>query len=279
MTPSANYPLTLNQLALFPVYASRAAAESAGLTVPAFNASLPIKPWVDPNGAAGGTYNVFDSTSPSTGYIVQLTVPKSSAALNLPGGDTYSAYVALPTDALEYSPFGLVGPVSPDTVCLEADAQALATLFTALYGQTVSVVDHTASGVYRVVYGTDPRRQWGFQVAGGPSFSYAQSFIEAQAMHGVGAPGHWALTSNNGKPATMIPTWIQDFPPTTPQPGELTAPTPIRALLPGEAIQPTPGQFPGSNEFQVVDLAAQITAIEAQIAQLQATLAQLQAQA
>ena len=270
------YPIS--DLYLFTNYADRAAYLAAvGAQAPPFNPVLPIKGWADP--APGGQpYLMFDSTAPPS-YTVEVTVPASAAGVvNLPGAYSYPAYVEAPTDAQEMGPYGSIGLVNPDTVCLQADAQALANEFTTLYGKTVTVVDNTAKGIYFVVYGTDPRRQWGLQVAGGPLFDYAQSFIEAAAEFGVGAPGHWTLVSNNGTPPTMLPSWVQDPQATVAPANPVTLPVPIRALLSNERIelvQPAGDPLFEPPTWMVVrtDMQPAIT-----LAQVQALVAQYNAQ-
>ena len=109
--------------------------------LPPFDATQPLKGWADPS-PAGQPYLVFDSTAAATGYISQMTLTAAQASqLNLPGVYNYPAYVAPPTDAVEVGPYGPIGTVSPDQVCLQADAQAVANEIAPLYpGQTISVV-------------------------------------------------------------------------------------------------------------------------------------------
>ena len=260
------YPIS--DLYLFPSYMDRAAYLAAvGTQAPPFNPALPVKEWVDP--APGGQpYLMFDASASPT-YTVELAIPASAAgAVNLPGTYHYPAYAQTSTDAQMVGPYGSIGPVSPATICLQADAQTLATEFTALYGKTVTVVDNSAAGIYHVVYGTDPRKQWGLQVAAGPIFDFAQEFIEAAAEFGVGAPGHWTLASNNGNPPTMLPGWVQD-PQVTDAPADaVTLPVPIRPLLPNEQFRLVPPADPLFEQaiWMVVrtDLQPAITLVEVQ---------------
>ena len=114
-------------LDLFPVYATRAACQQAtGQQAPPFDATQPIKGWANP-APSGDPYLVFDSTAAATGYVSQISLPAAQAAqLNLPGIYNYPAYVSPPTDAVEVGPYGPIGQVSPDQVCMQADAQAVA---------------------------------------------------------------------------------------------------------------------------------------------------------
>jgi len=260
-------------LNLFPAYATRAAYQQAtGQQPPPFDPSQPPKGWADP-APNGQPYLVFDPTAAVTGYVSQLTLtPAQAAELNLPGTYNYQAYVSPPTDAVEVGPFGPIGQVSPDQVCLQSDAQAIANQIAPLYpGQTISVVQEN-NGVFHYVYGLDPRRQWYIQI--GNVAVLAQDLVEAQNVHGLGAPGHWALQS-----AEL--TWVQDTPVTVAPANAVTVPVPIRPLLPNEQIVHLPGslfnqagtwvvertdmpqpQQPETDDQQFADVKAMLTAIQ-----------------
>jgi hypothetical protein len=275
---------SIANLDLFPAYADRAAYLSAtGNQAPPFNAALPIKPWEDPNASATlpMVYSIFDAGANPPGAVT-LTVPAAAVRVNLPGAYVYSAYVQTPTDAELMGPFGFLGLINPDTVCLQAAAQALANIFTTLYGKTVSVVDSTTTGELYVVYGNDPRRQWGLQVLNGVFLGYAQSYITAQNIDGAGAPGSWSLASNNGTPPTLLPTWTQTPQTTVAPPNAVTLPVPIRALLPTESFV-NAGAVSGSPLENAQWLVANSANIPAPppvvtLAQVQALVAQYNAQ-
>lgn len=261
----------ISDLDLFTNFATRAAyLAGMGKQAPPYNPALPIKGWADP-APTGQPYNVFDTT---LGQVVQMSVPASSAGVNLPGVYNYPPFVAVPTDATEWGPFGEIGQVQPNTVCMQAAAQALAAAIAPLYpGKTVSVVDSTSMGIFRVVYGQDPRRQWGITVSpGGPAFTFAEALLELTYANGVGAPGHFAIVS--GKL-----TWLADTPVTTAPAGAVTVPVPIGPLPPGCTFQfvnddPSQPLF-GSPIWMVVQTAA-VPAIT--LAQVQALVAQYNAQ-
>jgi len=264
----------ISLLNLFPVYATRAAYQQAtGQQAPPFDPSQPLKGWADP-APSGQPYLVFDSTAAATGYVRQITLtPAQAAQMNLPGIYNYPAYISPPTDAIEVGPYGPIGSASPDQVCLQADAQTIANQIAPLYpGQSISVVQEN-TGIYHYVYGLDPRRQWYIQV-GNQAFN-AQVLIEAQNIHGVGAPGHWALTSTGLN-------WISDPPVTVAPANAVTIPVPIRPLLPNEQIVHLPGslfdqagswvvertdlpqpQQPETEDQQFADVKGMLTAIQA----------------
>jgi len=228
---------------------------------------------------------MFDSTAVATGYVSRMTLtPAQAAQLNLPGAYNYPPYVSPPTDAVEMGPYGPIGQASPDQVCLQADAQAIANQIAPLYpGQTISVVQEN-NGLFHYVYGLDPRRQWYIQI-GNQAFN-AQALIEAQNSHGAGAPGHWALAPLPSSPVTTPQlNWVQDAPVTAAPANAVTIPVPIRPLLPNEQIvrlpgslfnqagswvvertdlaQPGPGGTqPETEDQQFADLKAMLTAIQ-----------------
>jgi hypothetical protein len=263
----------ISTLDLFPVYATRAAYQQAtAQQAPPFNPSQPLKGWADP-APNGQPYLVFDSTAGATGYVSQMTLATVQAAqLNLPGAYNYAPYVSPPTDAVEVGPFGPIGPASPDQLCLQADAQAIANQIAPLYpGQSITAVQEN-TGLFHYVYGLDPRRQWYIQV-GNQAFN-AQALIEAQNGHGIGAPGHWAVTSAGLN-------WISDQPVTVAPLNAVTIPVPIRPPLPNEQIVHLPGSLfnqagswvvertdlpqpsqPETNDQQFADLKVMLTAIQ-----------------
>jgi hypothetical protein len=233
----------ISLLDLFPGYSTRAAYQQAtGQQAPPFDATQPVKGWADPS-PSGQPYLVFDPTAAATGYVSQITLtPAEAAQLNLAGVYNYPAYVSPPTDAQEVGPYGPIGAVSPDQVCLQADAQSVANQIAPLFpGQSISVVQQNG-GVFHYVYGLDPRRQWYIQV--GNTAYLAQELIEDMYSHGVGAPGHWAMAQAAGAPAGQSALmWVYDPPVTAAPANAVTIPVPIRALLPNEKIVNLPGSL------------------------------------
>ena len=112
-------------------------------------------------------------------------------------------------------------------------------------------------------------------LAAGVSIGWAQAFIEASAVSGVGAPGHFAA---QGKGIV----WVPDAAVATAPPNAVTVPPPIRALLANEqfGLYP-PGPFgswmvirtdleqtPPTTDQTLAALAAAIAALQVQVAQL-----------
>lgn len=227
----AQYPISL--LNLFPVYATRSAYQQAsGQQAPPFDPAQPVKGWADP-APDGQPYVVFDPGALVSGYVSQLAVPAAQASkVNLPGTYVYPSYVTLPTDAMQVGPYGPIGQVSPDQVCLQSDAQKIADEIAPLFpGQPISVLQEKTA-VFQYVYGNDPRRQWFIQV--GNTVYLAQTLIEMKNAHGVGAPGHWTL-------GTAGLVWTYDAPVTAAPANAVNLPAPIRPLLPNEQIVHLPG--------------------------------------
>lgn len=258
------YPIS--DLYLFTNYVDRAAyLAAAGTQAPPFNPALPIKGWADPS-PGGQPYLMFDAGAPPA-YTVELSVPASAAGtVNLPGAYGYPTYAETPTDAILAGPYGPIGPIPANEVCIEADARAMANAIAPLYpGKTVTAADNSNAGIFHTVYGKDPRRQFGIAVDGVLKIPYAQSLIEAAAEYGVGAPGHWAMLPLAGQDASFppAPTWVQDTPVTAASANAVTLPVPIRPLLPDEQFQLVAPSNPlfGQAAWMVVrtDLAPAIT--------------------
>jgi hypothetical protein len=269
----------ISTLDLFPVYASRAAYQQAtGNQAPPFDPSRAPQYWEDPSqpGKSGiVTYLIVDTTNAATGYLGQLTITAASAAsVNLPGVYTYPPYVSAPTDAIEVGPFGTVGTASPDAVCLQPDAQAVANAIAKLFPGLTPTVAQENNRVYHYTYGVDQRRVW-YILVGTQSF-LAQSLIEAQYSHGIGYPGSFQL-QNGGV------VWVAGTPVTQPPASQQAVAVPIRQLLPNETIAHVPGsnplfdqagtwvversdmpqpQQPETNDQQFADLKAMLTAIQ-----------------
>jgi hypothetical protein len=268
----------LSTLDLFPVYASRAAYQQAtGNQAPPFDSTRAPQYWEDPSEAGKSgtvTYLIVDTANPATGYLGQLTITAAAAArVNLPGIYIWPPYVSAPTDAIEVGPFGTVGAASPDAVCLQADAQAVANAIAPLFPGVTPTVAQDNNGVYHYTYGVDPRRVWYVQV-GTRSF-IAQGLIEAEYSHGVGYPGSFQLQNS-------AVVWVAGTPVTQPPATQLAVAVPIRQLLPNEQIAEVPpsnplfGQptfvversdlpqptVPETDDQQFADLKAMLTAIQ-----------------
>ena len=259
-------------LGLFPNYATRAAAQSAGVYVGAYNEALPVKGWADPSGT-GGNYSYFDPTAESTGYVSELFIPPSQAAVyNLPGIAYFPPPVYLPCIVTQG---GYSNDLS-DVVCNESDAQTMLTTLQnyepALFPNKTLTLKEDQGGMFPIQYAaTETRRKWMILV-NGVSIGPAQAYIMDMNKFGVGAPINWVMEF--GEPQAVEVTQVQTAPT-----GAVVLPMPIRALLPGESIQPLPSKPPGAIAWSVVNQAEQLTAAQANYetvkAQYEAAIAEL----
>lgn len=226
------------------------------------------------------TYLVEQTSSPETGYLGTVTLPCAQAAhVNLPGPYTYDPYIPPPTDAIEASPFGTIGPANPAVMCSLADAQLVVQGIASLYpGMTLAIVQQN-SGIFHFVYNRTPNRAWIITVANSSGvvekqFPAAQ-LVAAMYSHGKGFPMAWSLL--NG-----VPNCTPGTPPATCAPGFV--PMPLRPLLPNEVIVAIPDDSlfnPQGAVFVVqrTDLMQQASPqpVEAQLAAAQTQIGQLAA--
>ncbi|MDE2097860.1 MAG: hypothetical protein KGL39_11475 [Patescibacteria group bacterium] len=249
-------------LALFTVYATAAAAQSAGVTSDPYDPTKPLKGWVMPAGSqqpdADGdvTFTVFDpnaavnaaavksaiaATQGAYGQLTTIKMPLAQAlALNLPGAFYPPMPSPLPCSVDEYGPYGEI-PQSPfevsASVCLQADAQAMVNQIWAqcFPSQTPPPVTQAfvqgTSTVWWEFYAGELRRAWVFYIPGvsGGNPINCQAMITLANKWGVGAPVQWSLVSG-----ALQCKFAQ--PPAVAPAGETTVLTPVRPLLPNEVL-------------------------------------------
>jgi hypothetical protein len=110
--------------------------------------------------------------------------------------------------------------------------------------------------MFPIVYPTgETRRKW-WLLVNNASIGYAQQYIEDANKFGLGAPILWVMVS--GEPQAEEIAQVQTAPA-----GAVVLPMPIRALLPGESIQPLPSKPPGTIAWSVTNQAEQLTAAQA----------------
>lgn len=250
-------------VATTPSITARAACLAlTGKQAPPANASMPEQDWFDP-APAGAPYLIFND-----GVAQEVPIPPAIAGVpNLPGAYDFPPYasVAVPSLAV-WVPW--LTEVSPDDICTQEAAQALANTLAPLYkGCTLTVVDNTSNGAsWSINYAPaeavgDMRRMYGISITGAIALmlDYAQNLIRAASyQYGVGSPGSWSLPTS-GPP---VPVWTSMPQNTACAPGPAT-PVPIRALLPNEQFQVVPPSNPlfGKAGWMVVrtDLSPTIT--------------------
>ena len=246
MTQQPSQPqYDVSNLYLFPVYSTRAYYQTAtGQQAPPYDATKPIKQWADPS-PSGAPYLFVDPAAQATDFLNQVTIPAALASLvNLPGAYSYPAAVYPPTDAQQMGPFGPVGTVSPDQVCMQADAQEIASEIASLVGVAPTVAQYN-NNTYHYVYGQDPRRQW--WITFGNYSLLAQALIELKIYHGIGSPGHWTWDGKGGL------NWVYDAPVIAAPAGATVTPIPVRALLSNEKLILIPPAMPTSQAQIMVE--------------------------
>lgn len=170
---------------------------TAGLPAP--NPNRPKKAWADPQASATDpmTYQAWNG-SDTEPALVPLIVLAAHRFANLPGDrPVFPKYVPAPTVA-SGPPLGL----SPATI-----APWLATLdqikaFAALIPGTT----YAPALLGEIIYGAETRRVYELTYPSGQK-QFAGDLLTAQNSGGIGAPGHWDVSSG-------VPVWVVDPAPT-----------------------------------------------------------------
>jgi hypothetical protein len=166
-------------------------------------------------------YTVVDLASATMQQMVMSAA--EACTVNIPGAYVYPPYVIAPTDATRGG-----APVLPSWLSLQSQAQDFMTLF----GGS-GLVDAGITPINPIIYPADePRRMWNFTLHGIPI--NAGMLLASEYAHGVGAPGHWDVSSGS-------PVWISAPPaPTGLDDTRAPRPLPVRNLLPGEQLIASP---------------------------------------
>jgi hypothetical protein len=215
-----------SDLALFTTYTRASYLAAFGQQAPAWDPSRVRKSWFDstvdtsdPSNVA--VYKVISIDSTGNWGVHQMLMPASEAAsVNLPGAVTYPPYSVPPTQVTSGG-----SPINPNYLSLQSDAQAL---MTALGG--TGLLAESGNSVFPIIYpASEPRRIWDFVIDG--QLVNAGALLLAQNANGIGAPGHWDLTSGE-------PVWKADpAPPTGENDARPPRWIPVRDLLPNEKLQ------------------------------------------
>jgi hypothetical protein len=218
----------IQDLALFKNYTRDSYLGAFGVQAPAWDPARLKKSWFDstvstsdPSNVA--VYKIVGRDASGNNYAIkQMVIPAQEAAtVNLPGAITYPPYVVAPTGVTRAG----VG-INPNYLSLQADAQALMTLF----GATQIMDEGTGSAIFPVVYPPDePRRMWNVIFKGQPL--NAGLLLLQQNANGEGAPGNWDWSSSD-------PVWIAAPPaPTGLNDTRQARDMPVRDLLANEKFQ------------------------------------------
>ena len=207
--------------------------QAFGVPAPNWDPSWPAQYWFDSSVDVSKPDNmaVYESVQNqgAAASIVQVHYPAARAAVvNIPGLNTYPAYVIAPTDAK------LGGnPMNPELLSTREDALALA----AVLGIPPSKVVETSMGLQVSYPPTEFRRMNAIMYGGTGGFTgipmFAGELLKQQNAKGVGHSGSWNLT-----PQGAVWTSTPDGPDgiTAGQPTTIV-PVPVRPLLENERIQ------------------------------------------
>jgi len=215
---------TIQDLALFKTYSRDSYRAAFGVEAAAYDPSRLMKSWFDstvdvsdPSNVA--VYRVVAQNQSGNGILRQMVMPAQEAAtVNLPGAIQYPPYIVAPTLATRGGSI-----LNPIYLSLQSDAQSL---MTELGGTNLQQEDLTS---FPASYPAgEARRQWSFLVQG--QAVNVGALLLMRNAHGVGAPGHWDVSSPQ-------PLWVPD--PPAPTGADDTRPPramPVRDLLPNEQL-------------------------------------------
>lgn len=219
---------SVQELALFKTFTRETYRSTFGVDAPAYDPGRVIKTWFDStvdtsDPANVAVYKTLAKNSNGEWALRQLVLPAvEAAAVNLPGGISYPAYVVPPTGATRGG-----GSINPNYLSLESDAR---TLLHEVGGE--ALMEDGISAVFPISYPPDePRRMWAIVFSGKPV--NVGMLLWTRNAKGVGSPGRWDASSGE-------PVWVAD----SPAPAGLSdqrppREMPVRDLLPNEKLQTT----------------------------------------
>ena len=228
----------ISKLALFSEFSRAGVLAATGDDPPTGNPNLRPKDWWDDSakGLDGTvTYLYIDNSINGSPKVGQFTIPAAEAAKpNIAGVHSFPARVIAPTNATVQG-FGTSNPVPAVTLSLYSEALMLATA----WGLGKDAVVEEQLSAFSYVYPPEEMRRKYDVLWNGVSLNVGQ-FLDEMNKNGVGAPGHWDLTSVSGGP-----NWISDVPPV--QTFTLAPwPMPIRPLMANEALKTSQSLFAGA---------------------------------
>jgi hypothetical protein len=215
-------------LALFQTFTRDRYRSVFGVEAPAWDPSRPGKAWFDStvDGSMPGNvaaYKMVDRDASGVWSVLPFSMTAFEAAnVNLPGAIVYPPYSIAPTGATRGG-----SAINPLYLSLEADGRSLMTALAA-----TSLIDEGATTIFPVVYPPEElRRMWSIVLPAGRPVNVG-TLMQMRSAKGVGAPGHWDLSSGD-------PVWVAAPPPPTGfDDTRPPRPVPVRDLLPNEKLQP-----------------------------------------
>lgn len=213
-----------------------------GVDAPKYDPSRDVKLWLETPAVPGFTTYTTLKTNPDGSYTepveyVQFYLkPSIASTLNLPPGPVspYPVWDPAESDARMYSGGVPVSPIDPFYLSTLDQASNLYSMLGG-YGGIQLWTPEPGPGNIHVVYGTDPRREYQFDVHGG--ILNVGLLLKQMYVNGVGAPGEWAFDTNG------VPKWVPaPQPPPLPVNYKVTS-MPMRKLYKNETwIYPVIGQ-------------------------------------
>ena len=217
-----------DSLALFQTFTRDIYRARFEMEAPPWDPSRPSKYWFDStvDASAPGrvvAYQMVDRDAGGTWSILPFSMTAFEAAsVNLPGAIVYPPYSVAPTGATRGG-----SPINALYLSLEADARSLLTTLGA-----TGLIDEGATTIFPVVYPPEEqRRMWAILLPSRGPVNVGV-LLQARGAKGVGAPGHWDLSSSGS-------AWAADpLPPAGFDDRRPARPVPVRGLLPNERLQP-----------------------------------------
>ncbi|MGD0013011.1 MAG: hypothetical protein ABSD56_01095 [Bryobacteraceae bacterium] len=223
--PQPNKPsYGLNELELFTRYTRDSYRTATGSPAPPCDPTKKLKCWLDSTVDLDDpgdlvAYNTAKRTSDGKTALKKFSMPAQEAATaNLPGRESYAAYVVQPTQAVIRNASMPDSPVGPATLCTLAEAQMLAG---ELGGNLIQ------GGMPGIIYPPEENRRW-FDIGVKGNQHNAGLLLLERYQSGVGVPGHWDTSGSE-------PKFIVELPPDNSTLGEW--PVPLRDLLSNEKIE------------------------------------------
>lgn len=231
----ATSPYAVNALELFPTYTRATYLSKTGTQAPPFDITRPAKAWFDSSATGSVNYTVFNQ-SMSQPELIALTLNQQVAnSVNLPGLPTYTQYVQQTSNIIVtngssgsgYS--GLFQSTEAQANSLKAEIADASLVITSGLGPMFG----GAPFVYQKIDASNPVSIY---LLNGQNVG---QMLQQRNANGVGYPGTWGKNASGSY--VFSPATLNDGSTSTLG----STPTPVRALLPNEALVSVPaGIFP-----------------------------------
>ncbi len=171
-------------------------------------------------------------------YVTFYLKPSIASTLNLPPDSTHQYPIWDPaiSDARVFSGGVPVSPIDPFYLSTIEQAGMLYTMLGGMGGIQLNTPDPGPGNIH-IVYGSDPRREWEFELEDGQVVNVGLLLRQMYIPFGVNSPGKFVIDANGN------PKWVPGpFPAPLPTNFKVT-PMPMRKLYRNESwTEPTVGQ-------------------------------------